>query len=301
MSLDETETTLKTLAEERKIEDFDRLRRHPTLSGDSKEEEPILEEDPVFDGRGSLSSTKEYSRREPSSLAVDAFRVPLSTVEDHYPSRPEIRYYRKRMMQQWHKRPMKYKYHAPDGKRLAAGGIFFYEETAEGKGLWLVEEEEVGLQVYTDFGGKYDHNDGDINATISREFREETYNTVEIPYAAIRRVPETKRVYIEGYDHKPVYVCIISHIDDFGIRFDRESIIRERKTIIFTNPQIPDRWYRTLDVKFVLLKDLMSGKAKVSSRLHAIFTALCERKTEYAPEIQKFFESFKVAHKANYL
>ena len=201
--------------------------------------------------------------------------------------------YRKRMMQ-WHKRPMKYKYHAPDGKRLSAGGIVLYEDSPLGKGMWLIEEEEMGTRVYTDFGGKYDHNDGDINATITREFREEVYNTVEIPYVCIKRIPENQRVYIDGYDRKPVYVCIFSHIDTFDIRFDHDMIAQEREKIIVANPNIPERWYKTLNIKFVLLTDVLNGSAQLSGRLHAILTSLCEKRSEYSVDIQSFFTDFDI-------
>lgn len=195
---------------------------------------------------------------------------------------------------QWHKRQIKYKCHTYDGKKLAAGGIFFYGTTDAGKGLWLVQEEEMGTDVYTDFGGKYDHNDGDINATIGREFREETYNTAEIPYAEIRAVPESRRIYIDGYDCNPVYVCIVAHIDDFKVRFDREQLIRQRECILKANPLIPQKWYKTLDVRFVPLKDISSYRAKVSNRLQAILTALCDNLRTYHPDIRKFFEDFEI-------
>ena len=73
-----------------------------------------------------------------------------------------------------------------DDKRLTAGGIFFYEEKNGIKGLWLLKEDDFGKDIFTDFGGKYDYNDGDIYATISREFREEVYNTQEISYKEIK-------------------------------------------------------------------------------------------------------------------
>ncbi len=190
------------------------------------------------------------------------------------------------------KKMVKYKYHSKDGKRLAAGGILFFEETTRGKGLWLIEEEENGETIYTDFGGKYDHNDGDIFATISREFREECYNTAEVSYNDIKNIPEDHHVYIDGYDGKPVYLCVICHINQFGIQFDSAEIKRKRREIIDTNPNVPEKWYRTLDVKFVLLRDIKNGKSQLSNRAGAILRNLVENKDQCNPELVAFFNGF---------
>jgi len=191
----------------------------------------------------------------------------------------------------------KYKYHADDGKKLAAGGILFFEENTNGKGLWIIEEEENGEPVYTDFGGKYDHNDGDIFATIGREFREETYNTAEIPYNVIKKISEKHHVYIDGYDGKPVYLCIVSHINNFNIEFQSEQIKNERTAIIQSNPNIPDKWYRTLDVKFVYLKDIESKKCELSNRLYAVLKNIYDSPSNYDTEISAFFENFRIPKK----
>ena len=104
------------------------------------------------------------------------------------------------------KKNYKCKYFSQDGKKLAAGGIIFFDTIDNTKGLWLIKEEEDENFIYTDLGGKYDHNDGDIFATISREFREETYNTSEISYKNTASISKNKYLYINGYDENPVYL-----------------------------------------------------------------------------------------------
>lgn len=206
------------------------------------------------------------------------------------PPPPIQRFSKKSIKPQWsNKKVTKYKYNAPDGKKLAAGGILFFEQTTSGKGIWVVEEDEISSFVYTDFGGKYDHNDGDIFATISREFREETCNTREILYRDIKNLPPVHHVYIDGYDGKPVYLCVVVHMNHFNMTFDSKEIKTEREKIIETNPTIPEKWYRTNDVKFLLLKDISKGKYQLSKRLTAILKSLSTDKGLYTKEIEEFF------------
>lgn len=193
---------------------------------------------------------------------------------------------------QFPKKPPKNKYFSPDGKILSAGGIFFFEETTQGKGIWVVEEPENGMAVYTDFGGKYDYNDGDILATISREFREETYNTAEVSYALLRTVHPSHYVYITGYDNKPVYMCIVAHINQFNVQFSSQKIRDAKEKILICNPSIPENWYRTADVKFILLRDIISGKQRVSRRLSAILECLNAGSLDYDREVLDFFKGF---------
>lgn len=187
----------------------------------------------------------------------------------------------------------KYKFHADDGKKLAAAGILFFEQTTYGKGIWVIEEEENDKLIYTDFGGKYDHNDGDILATACREFREETYNTQEITYKDIKTLPSTHHVYINGYDGNPVYLCVVMHINQFNITFNSKSIEIEKEKILKANPSIPKNWYRTKDVKFILLKDISNGKYRLSNRLAAILRTIIETNNQFSQEIENFFSDLE--------
>jgi hypothetical protein len=186
----------------------------------------------------------------------------------------------------------KYKYHSADGK-IAAGGILFYDKIEGEKGIWVIEElDDInGSIIYTDFGGKYDYNDGDIIATIAREFREETYNTEEISFKNLKTVSEKNYVYISGYDRKPTYLCIVIDINMFNIKFDSEKIKKERIKISLCNPKIPEFWYKTRDVKFIKLKDINDKKIKLSQRLEAILKVLKSPEREFPSELSNHFKN----------
>ena len=153
----------------------------------------------------------------------------------------------------YYKKP-KYLYQAKDGNVFAAGGILLYEERPEGKGFWFLNEKDddeydsdedisgdfrktKNFQhkgIFTDFGGKYDYNDGDIFATISREFREETFNMCEIPYNVIKKLSQTNYIYVNGYNNKPSYFCIVANVNIVQGYFNSSNIEKEkRRNIIF--------------------------------------------------------------------
>ncbi len=269
-----------------------------------------------FQGRGPLcDSRNDHSQseyRNPNNRYTDYYKNdnrnmyfdPMRNTNDSsmlFMSSQDQRFksYKRLNKIPWQKKFIKYKYHANDGKKLAAGGILFFEETTLGKGIWVILEEE---DIYTDFGGKYDHNDGDIFATISREFREETYNTEEILYKDIKNLPDTHHVYIDGYDGQPVYLCVIVHMNQFQIKFDSDAIKIEREKIVEANPTIPEKWYKTLDAKFLLLKDICDGKYRLSNRLASILNTISNQKESkstlnrflYNEEIKTFFADFKL-------
>lgn len=179
-------------------------------------------------------------------------------------------------------------------KYLTAGGVFFYEERNGVKGLWLVKEYNYGEEEFTDFGGKYDYNDGDIFATIVREFREETYNTQEIAYKDILSVPSDCHIYINGWDNKPVYMCIPVHINTFKISFDAVAIKKSRERILKTNAKVPSDWYSTRDVCFVPLDDIEKKIVKISNRLKSILREIIRHIDAYNETLQIFFSRFYV-------
>lgn len=200
------------------------------------------------------------------------------------------------------KKSIKYKYFSPDGAKLAAGGIFFYEEINGVKGIWLLKEKEEFSNyedesdekiIYTDFGGKYDYNDGDIYATISREFREETYNNYEITYKKIKSLPDDCKISVEGYDGKiPVYVCFACHIsfviENNGESFSSDKIKRSRIEVERTNPTIPKNWYRTIDISFLPLDNIRRGDYKLSNRITAVLKNLLTQEN-INKSIKEFF------------
>lgn len=187
------------------------------------------------------------------------------------------------------KKALKFRYIDEDGNKISAGGITFYEEKDGVKGIWLTKEEDNDKIVYTDFGGKYDYNDGDIFATIAREFREETYNTCEISYKQLKNTPKDKFVYIDGYDKTPVYVSIVDKLENYDIVFDSEKVKEQRKKILKSNPTIPEKWYKTLDVEFVTFEDIKGGKKLLSDRFKTVLKNICNCPQNYNEDIARFF------------
>lgn len=179
-------------------------------------------------------------------------------------------------------------------KQLTAGGIFFFDKIGEKKGLWLLREEEYNGDVYTDFGGKYDYNDGDIFATIIREFREEVYNTEEITYKQLLSTNPSSHIFINGYIDKPVYMCVVIPYNTFPITLDPQKIERERQQVIKRNPRVPPEWYKTRSVEFVHIDDIEREKVHLSNRLKAILKQIRKTIHECSPEIQNFFSDMKI-------
>ena len=52
----------------------------------------------------------------------------------------------------------KYRWFDGKGRQLTAGGILPYDDT----GIWVIGEEDKSGITYTDAGGKYQFEDGDI-------------------------------------------------------------------------------------------------------------------------------------------
>ena len=191
-----------------------------------------------------------------------------------------------------YKTAKKYKYTSPDGKKLAAGGVLLFEQTTQGKGIWVIEEEDsVKGIVHTDIGGRYNYDDGDIIATISREFREETYNVHEISFKDLKELPTSHYVYVDGYDKTPSYLCIVAHVNQFNISFNPQKIRESRKKILLANPDVSGEWYKTIDVKFLLLKDIIGDRYKLSRRLYVVLQNIANLNNQ---EIRDFFKDFKL-------
>lgn len=192
----------------------------------------------------------------------------------------------------------KYKYTSPSGEKIAAGGILLFEETTQGKGVWVIEEiDMIKGPLYTDIGGRYNYDDGHIMATIVREFREETYNVHEISYRDLRNLPTSQHLYVNGYDGTPSYLSIIAHVNQFNISFNPKEVKEKRKEILIANPDVPGDWYKTIDLKFLLLKDIIGGRHKISKRLYAILKSLSPLNAGgqklQNQEINAFFKDFR--------
>jgi len=171
-----------------------------------------------------------------------------------------------------HPPPGKWWWKDDKGKFIAAAGILIFDD----EGMWLVAEKsrknDGGVE-YTDFGGKYDWNDGDIYATIPREFREECYNTDELSYSLIKRLvtsPSTEKKFVYRMN-KGKYLCLIVHrsllpplkLSDLEVKIARDRVIA-------SNPFCHDSMYRTVGIKFIPFKEIENYKTQLSYRLSTI-------------------------------
>ena len=188
--------------------------------------------------------------------------------------------------------PKKFTWRDPKtGHSFAAGGILFYDD----EGVWTVGEMEKGEVVYTDIGGKYTFEDGNIYATISRELREETYGVCEIFAKDIEELCQTyPPVYINGNHAVPVYLCLVLPIPEQTQkltllhapkrpvpvqapepkleRVDLDPLLfeQERQKTLRDNPFVPEDFYRTMSLTKIPFDKLASSR--LSYRLRRIIT-----------------------------
>jgi hypothetical protein len=124
------------------------------------------------------------------------------------------------------KRKPKYRWQDPiSGYGISGGGIIFYDE----EGMWIIRENNKHGPIFTDMGGKYEVEDGNIYATISRELSEESYHTCELTYSQILTLsglPRTKRIYINDREGFPIYICLMVFTKDaelYGVKPDQKK------------------------------------------------------------------------------
>ena len=158
----------------------------------------------------------------------------------------------------------KFRWHDGKGRQLTAGGLLPYD----GLGVWLVGEQDRGGPVeWTDMGGRYEYEDGDIFKTIAREVGEELYHSAEllrrdIVYFSGRYPP----VYVNGHQKLPVYICYpvpIAELLKKGFVLDPELFEENRRTVLSSNPMVPKNYYPTVVLRFFpynILNRALEGK-----------------------------------------
>lgn len=140
-------------------------------------------------------------------------------------------------------------------EHFAAGGILFLDTVDGERGLWVLEEiSRKNRDVEcSDFGGRYHYDDGDIYATIAREFREETMNTCEISYSKVKELcqqPDSPDKFVFKIK-RGKYYCLIVDIKYFPLlKFDNLDIINKKKEIQIEN-RLNKCFYRSVGVKFI--------------------------------------------------
>lgn len=176
---------------------------------------------------------------------------------------------------------MRRKWTDPDtGHSLSAGGILFYDEV----GIWVVGEKEHGELKYSDIGGKYEYEDGNIWTTIRRELYEETYGCCDVLSGDI--VDLSKKyppVYVNGHKRTPVYACLVVPITETllftNFLLDSDAFAIRRKQTLKENSEVPTDYYPFV-LKKILYRDLKNQR--LSYRLQRIlrFSNVLNNKTQ---------------------
>lgn len=178
---------------------------------------------------------------------------------------------------------IKYKWSDGEGRLLSAGGLLPYDE----HGVWVIEERRNGGPLeWNDIGGKYEPEDGDIYATISREFCEELYNSTDgcLTRNILKRWVKSgmcKVAYVNGYRKQPVYVayCVnVGVLKTVGIKLDPEKFEKRRNKIILQNPHVPEVYYGAVKLRYILFDNIPEECGKMSYRLRKVIEPITPSK-----------------------
>ena len=145
-------------------------------------------------------------------------------------------------------RTKRYTYIDDNGNSIPSAGILPYTT----KGLWLVGEKCKKVVLYTDIGGKYNYHDCDIYQTISREFNEELYHSVEITRSQVEELySKSKKLYIQ---------------------LSSKTFSESRDKVMKANPHVPDFLYKSVELKYFTYSEIevLLKKNAVSTRLRKI-------------------------------
>lgn len=168
----------------------------------------------------------------------------------------------------------KFKWRDPiSGHALTAGGILFYDD----QGVWVIGERDKNGIVYTDIGGRYAYEDGNIWAAIARELREETYGTCELFARDIINLSRLHSpVYVNGHDNRPVYVCLVVPLNSrilaeqpyFALDPANFSTCRQRT--LMENPDVPEDYYCPCVLTKLSYEELKTPEVRLSYRLKRV-------------------------------
>lgn len=175
----------------------------------------------------------------------------------------------------------KHSYNDGHGRNLTAGGILFYDDN----GLYLISEDKraQGRNVleFTDFGGRYSRDDGDIYQTIVRELAEESYLSICITRQTLLMMlyvddkftefnPNASSAYVHGHNREPVYVCYLvhaSHAAEFGVSLNSDVFQDGREYTLAHNPDAGD-YYKISGLHHISYEKL--PEVRLSHRLKRI-------------------------------
>lgn len=164
----------------------------------------------------------------------------------------------------------------PNRNTITAGGILFYDEF----GIYVIKEKKRDRDVYNDIGGKYQFEDGDIYATISREFGEEMYHSCELTRSQIISFigkDGVKEINLNSssQDNRPIYVCIVvphKLVEDI-IQISNNEFQKSRTRVLMNNPDVPISYYSSTEICHVSYDDLrvcFNDRDKLHFRLASV-------------------------------
>jgi|694.fasta_scaffold30908_2 hypothetical protein len=152
--------------------------------------------------------------------------------------------------------PKKFRWHDTQGRQLTAGGVLPYDDN----GIWVICEKKKSAYEYSDMGGKYHFEDGDIYCTMAREFCEELYHSVSLSRKDIIELSKTNEInYVHGYNSVPVYASLIVHTNDLekiGVKMSPELFLTRRKQVLAQNPHVPEEYYSSVELLYIEFKDI---------------------------------------------
>lgn len=173
--------------------------------------------------------------------------------------------------------PRKPAWHDSDGNRLTAGGILVYDE----KGVWaIMEDREDYLCEWSDIGGRYRPEDGDIWFTIAREFCEETYHMAAMTRNSVLHLTTQEGVatcfLLDRRLEKPVYLSLVVPADrlaEVGVVMSPDAFLSGRERVLGSNPEAPPGSYPALELRHITYEALRAGTHRLSSRLVSVLAA----------------------------
>jgi len=169
----------------------------------------------------------------------------------------------------------KFRWHDPDtGYTLTAGGILFYDD----QGVWVIGEKDKNGIMYTDIGGRYAFEDGNIWVTIRRELYEETYGICEMLTRDVMALSKKfSPIYVNGHNGTPVYACLTIPISEMNASiangtFTLDPVLFDIRRIqtIKENPDVPVDYYSPCILTKLTYGELSDPKYRLSYRLKRI-------------------------------
>ncbi len=166
-----------------------------------------------------------------------------------------------------HKNGEKFRWDDGQGRQLSAGGILPYDDD----GVWVIGEKVRDEIIYTDIGGKYQYQDGDIYKTVAREFGEELYHSSNITREQVIDISNISGpMYVNGHKNKPVYVCYIvpySVMKSMRITLNPTLFLKNRVEVLRGNPHVPPDKYDSVTLRYIDFNSLISMLAKEKSAI----------------------------------